>query len=142
MNFLILILIEGPDFAFSWTGKPGKKFQSRKDQVKQKLSSLANSIYCKYFKDADLTPHGSMATLIQISKTINSCVNPNEVGKIYFEPFYKTAIFNYGYYSFNLLSGLRRKLKFSKASKMRLFLKIYSQFYSVYLYINVRLYLF
>ncbi|XP_066922502.1 E3 ubiquitin-protein ligase HECTD1-like [Clytia hemisphaerica] len=68
----------GPDFAFSWSGKQGKKFQSRKDQVRQKLSSLANSIYCKYFKDADLTPHGSMATLIQISKTLNDCVNPNE----------------------------------------------------------------
>ena len=75
-------MIKGPDFAFSWTGKPGKKFQSRKDQVRQKLSSLANSIYCKYFKDADLTPHGSMATLIQLSKTINSCVSPNEVRKL------------------------------------------------------------
>lgn len=68
----------GPDFAFSWSGKQGKKFQSRKDQIRQKLSSLANSIYCKYFKDADLTPHGTMATLIQISKTINSCVSPQE----------------------------------------------------------------
>ena len=93
----------GPDFAFSWSGKPGKKFQSRKDQVRQKLSSLANSIYCKFFKDADLTPHGAMATLIQISKTINSCVNPTEVNSLH-----KNSLMNIQY------TKVKKTLRFKK----------------------------
>jgi E3 ubiquitin-protein ligase HECTD1 len=68
----------GPDFAFSWSGKPGKKFQSKKEQIRIKLSSLARTIYCKYFKDADLTPHGSMASLVRISGVLNTCISPNE----------------------------------------------------------------
>lgn len=67
----------GPDFAFSWSGKSGKKFQSKKEQIRIKLSSLARTIYCKYFKDADLTPHGSMASLVKISETLSNCISPN-----------------------------------------------------------------
>lgn len=68
----------GPDFAFSWNGKPGKKFQSKKEQIRQKLSTWAHSLYCKYFKDADMTPHGAMATLHKISETLNTCASSNE----------------------------------------------------------------
>lgn len=72
----------GPDFAFSWNGKPGKKFQSKKEQIRQKLSTWAHSLYCKYFKDADMTPHGAMATLHKISETLNTCASSNEVKQI------------------------------------------------------------
>ena len=43
---------------------------------------MAHGLYCKYFKDADLTPHGSMAVLHKISETLNMCVQPNEVSEL------------------------------------------------------------
>ena len=72
-------LLLGPDFAYSWNNKSGKKFQSKKDQVRMKLALMAHNIYCKYFKNADMTPHGSIATLHKISKILNKSLLLNEV---------------------------------------------------------------
>ncbi|XP_047133370.1 E3 ubiquitin-protein ligase HECTD1 isoform X2 [Hydra vulgaris] len=68
----------GPDFAYSWNNKSGKRFQSKKAQTRMKLVLMAHNIYCKYFKNADMTPHGSIATLNKISKILNDSLMLNE----------------------------------------------------------------
>ena len=68
-----------PDFGSSWNGKPGRKYQTKKEQIKQKLASLAKCIYRKYFKEADLTPHGSMKKLNMISETLENAAKSHEV---------------------------------------------------------------
>ena len=78
INFLFH-MFSGADFAYSWNGKPGRKYQSKKDQIKQNLATVARNLYCKYFKDVDLTPHGSMATLHKISEVLSRHAQHSEV---------------------------------------------------------------
>jgi len=66
----------GPDFAATWSGKPGRKYQSKKEQLRQKVGLFAHEMYSKYFKEAALGSYGAMGKLRAISSSLdNACKN-------------------------------------------------------------------
>lgn len=72
----MLCLHLGPDFAATWSGRPGRKYQSKKEQLKQKVGSFAHEIHSKYFKEAALGSYGAMGKLRDISTALdNACKN-------------------------------------------------------------------
>ena len=71
-----MVLFSGPDFAATWSGKPGRKYQSKKEQLMQKVGIFAHEIYSKYFKEAVLGSYGAMGKLRDISSSLdNACKN-------------------------------------------------------------------
>ena len=71
--------MSGADFATTWSGKPGRKYQSKKEQLKQRLSVTAHDIYQKYFKEAEHGTYGAMGKLREISQGLNEASQETEV---------------------------------------------------------------
>ncbi len=61
----------GPDFAATWSGKPGRRYQSKKEQVRRKIGLLAHDINRKYFEEALSGNYGAMGKLREISTMLD-----------------------------------------------------------------------
>eukprot|EP00794_Sanderia_malayensis_P020162 gene20162-22137_t len=61
----------GPDFAATWSGKPGRRYQSKKDQIRRKIGILAHDINAKYFEEAVSGTYGAMGKLREISTMLD-----------------------------------------------------------------------
>ncbi|XP_030855099.1 E3 ubiquitin-protein ligase HECTD1 isoform X1 [Strongylocentrotus purpuratus] len=56
----------GPEFSTGWTGKRGRRFRSKLEQVQQKVKTLARELYEGYFKVAESHPRDVVAKLNSI----------------------------------------------------------------------------
>ena len=62
----------GPDFATTWSGKPGRKYQSKKEQTRQKIGISAHDINKRFFKEAASGTYGAMGKLREISGLLDT----------------------------------------------------------------------
>ncbi|XP_071499022.1 E3 ubiquitin-protein ligase HECTD1-like [Diadema antillarum] len=62
----------GPEFSTGWTGKRGRRFRSKLEQVQQKVKSLARELYEGHFKAAESHPRDVVAKLHSIVQQLEA----------------------------------------------------------------------
>ncbi|CAH0382752.1 unnamed protein product [Bemisia tabaci] len=71
----------GPEFSAGWTGKRGRKLQSKLEALKQKVKHQAQDIYEKYFRAAQAQPRGVVAKLGTIVAQIERACQKQQMNR-------------------------------------------------------------